>query len=224
MIAKLSRFLETTPLILIVSYGIILLAGMEPLFYQHIVGVFNGKETQTFAWYALYSFGCFFILPFLFSRLLHGETRQTLCIQPPLNMKVSIYLIIASLALLLPYIYVCSRLPVFQGYSYGTRAFIPFLFMQITLDPIYYFGEEFFFRGFLFMRLWRNMGWHSFWVTDIVFVIAHFGKPGAEVLLCIPASLILSYLTLKTRSIYPSVIVHSTLGIFLNILVTFYPI
>ena len=91
----------------------------------------------------------------------------------------------------------------------------------MVLFPFYYIGEECFFRGFLFLGLWRRVRWHSFWITDVLFTLAHIGKPGLEILLCIPASIIFNCLTLFTRSIVPAVIVHTIMGIMLSILVTF---
>ena len=93
--------------------------------------------------------------------------------------------------------------------------------VQCIFLPLYYFSEEFFFRGFLFLLLWKKVRWHSFWITDILFAAAHILKPGLEILLCIPASVIFNVLTLYSRSIVPALMVHLIVGMSLNFFVCY---
>jgi membrane protease YdiL (CAAX protease family) len=61
--------------------------------------------------------------------------------------------------------------------------------------------------------------WHSFWITDVLFTFSHLGKPGMEILLCIPASVVFNCLTLGTRSFFPAAVVHFVLGTVLFLVV-----
>lgn len=136
--------------------------------------------------------------------------------------NLSIMLICFFLALLMPYIYFFSQQKSFQlSYSWQHISLFNFLTINFLLMSVYYFAEEFFFRGFLFLSLWEKVRWHSFWITDIIFTLSHLGKPGLEVIFCIPVSIILNGVTLATRSIYPALIIHYSLGVFLNVLVNY---
>ena len=101
----------------------------------------------------------------------------------------------------------------------GNTGFIKFILVQLLILPPYYFCEEFFFRGFMFMGLWKKINWHSFWVTDIIFFYSHLGKPPLELIFALPVGIVLNYITLRTKSVYPAIIVHCIAGIFLNSLV-----
>jgi len=74
-----------------------------------------------------------------------------------------------GLAILLPWIIFFAHQTEFKGYSFGTPTLPKYILILGVLFPLYYIGEEFFFRGFLFLGLWKRVGWHSFWITDIIF-------------------------------------------------------
>ncbi len=106
-----------------------------------------------------------------------------------------------------------SKQPEFQAtYALGQPSIKKLILLNTVLFPSYYFSEEFFYRGFLFLGLWRRIKWHSFWVTDFIFAFAHLGKPGLEILLSMFASVVFNILTLSTKSIYPALITHWVVG------------
>ena len=68
---------------------------------------------------------------------------------------------------------------------------------------------EFFFRGFMLFGFRRDLGAASVLISTIPFTIMHAGKPEAEMLSAFLGGMILCAIALKSRSIWPGVIVHS---------------
>lgn len=67
---------------------------------------------------------------------------------------------------------------------------------------------EFFFRGFLLFGLRPGMGDKAVVASTLPFVLAHIGKPEAEILGAIVAGFVLCGLALRSRSIVPGVLLH----------------
>jgi membrane protease YdiL (CAAX protease family) len=183
---------------------------------------FVGTPHKTFGLmclYVAYSYVWFLIIPSLFNYFVRGLRYKDIGVCLPIINVENICYFAGGMIFIVPFAIFFSKFHQFQTYSYAGISLPVFYLLQFVVVPLYYFAEEFFFRGFLFLTLWNKIRWHSFWVTDILFTLAHTGKPGLEVLLCIPASVIFNFLTLKTRSIFPGMIVHGTMGILLNFLV-----
>ena len=68
---------------------------------------------------------------------------------------------------------------------------------------------EFFFRGFLLFGYEKDFGSHAVLLSTLPFVLMHVGKPEPEMLGSIAAGLLLGWLALKSRSIWPGVFIHS---------------
>jgi membrane protease YdiL (CAAX protease family) len=67
---------------------------------------------------------------------------------------------------------------------------------------------EFIFRGFMIFGFGKDFLSRSVLIATIPFVIMHFGKPELEAFGSLPAGLILGYLALRSRSIWPGVLLH----------------
>lgn len=67
---------------------------------------------------------------------------------------------------------------------------------------------EFFFRGFFLFGLGRDFVGRAALVSNVAFALMHMGKPEAEALGAIVAGLVLSWLALRSRSIWPGVLLH----------------
>lgn len=218
---KLPQFFQTTPVLIIFSLIIIISETYTVPIYIKFFGKFDLTQLAPL----VFIVGYFLLLSFsascVFIKLLMQKNLADFGFQLPKNLKLAILLIVCALLVLVPYITYFSIQSSFQSYSLSPTTIPKFIFITAILFPLFYLSEEFFFRGFLFIGLWNRVGWHSFWITDIIFTLAHLGKPWLEVLLCIPASVILNGLTLATRSILPAIIVHCSLGVILSTLVTF---
>jgi membrane protease YdiL (CAAX protease family) len=67
---------------------------------------------------------------------------------------------------------------------------------------------EFFFRGYLLFGLYKRYGEGAILFSTMPFVVAHWGKPEAEIFAAIAAGFILCRLSLNGRSIMPGMVLH----------------
>ncbi|MGF1464546.1 MAG: type II CAAX prenyl endopeptidase Rce1 family protein [Sandaracinaceae bacterium] len=67
---------------------------------------------------------------------------------------------------------------------------------------------EFFFRGFLLFGFARDFLYRAVLLSTVPFVLMHFGKPELETLGALVAGLILCFIALRSRSIWPGVLLH----------------
>ena len=140
----------------------------------------------------------------------------------PSRKKEAIVLIVLAFTVLMPLIIFFSGQDAFQDYySLKKESLFNFLVLIILPSLIYYFAEEFLFRGFLFWGLWHKIKYHSFWITSLIFSIFHLSKPLPEVFFAFFASLIFCYLSLKTKSFVPAAVAHFLVAIALNALIVF---
>lgn len=218
----LTNVLQSLPTLLTLAIIFLYLEMIAPFISIKYFGNYDTQKIATIFFLTAYTFLIFFIAPALTSRFIFRDNLRHLGLQLPANKLKAALLISLALSLLIPFMWFFSWQSNFQNYySLHQFSFSKILLMDVSLLPVYYFAEEFFFRGFLFIGLWRKVKWHSFWITDIIFTASHMNKPGFEILLCIPASVIFNLLTLSTRSIYPAFIVHATLGVMLHFFVNF---
>jgi uncharacterized protein len=191
----------------------------QKYFLKHI----NLEQADSIIFFLCYTIILFFIAPLIFARVLLREKQQALGLRAPDNIAKAWALFIIALPISLYCMHALAKTPAFQAY-YGFShhvTFIRFLMIQFTLLVIYYVPEEFFFRGFLFMLLFKRIGWHALWITEIFFALAHLYKPMMEITYAIPVGIILNLLTLWTRSIVPAYFFHCCLGICFNFFILF---
>jgi len=87
--------------------------------------------------------------------------------------------------------------------------------MWLAYEAIYmvqFFAVEFFFRGFALFRLEPRFGYHAITIMVVPYALLHIHKPFSEALASIVAGLVLGLLALKSRSIWPGVVVHCTVA------------
>lgn len=220
-IKYMGQFFKTVPGLIILSIVFIHTEACLAIVFTKYFGVFDQAKSFALFFFAMYSLFCFFVMPAGIGRFFFRENLREMGLRQVDSRKKAVFLILLSLLVLVPYVFFCARRAEFQSYSLGQPSAVKFAIISCTFFPLYYFAEEFFFRGFLFISFWKRVKWHSFWITDIIFTLAHVGKPGLEILLCIPVSIILNFLTLTTKSIFPAVIVHCILGTLLSFLISF---
>jgi membrane protease YdiL (CAAX protease family) len=217
----IARFFQSAPVLVIFAIFLLCLCMSTGIIYSRYFGVINENHTAFLVFFILFSALLFFVIPAIACKLVFKDSLHDLGVTLPIGKIKTLLFILMALLILAPSIYFLTKLPHFRTYYTLAHPSIKQLGMMAAALPLYYFPEEFYFRGFLFLGLWRRVKWHSFWITEIIFTLSHLGKPGGEILLCIPASVIFNCLTLYTRSIYPAIFVHSTIGIFCLILVNY---
>lgn len=102
-----------------------------------------------------------------------------------------------------------EELPDELGADNGTVALIAAAFLVTVIAPV---AEEFFFRGYVFgaLRNWKGM-WVGALLTGLLFGAIHLGSaPDARYLPLLAAfGVILCLLYVKTRSLYPCIVLHA---------------
>lgn len=76
---------------------------------------------------------------------------------------------------------------------------------------------EFFFRGFALFRLESRFGLHAVTLMVIPYALIHVHKPLPEALGAVVAGLVLGMLAIKTRSIWPGVLVHCSVALMMDV-------
>jgi membrane protease YdiL (CAAX protease family) len=148
-------------------------------------------------------------------------------------------------AVMLPAIIVVAHQPAFTKYyilrltqpmeiaNWAPVPYVPYptwlkLFYYETLMGVYFFGWEFFFRGFLLNGLAKGTkisAWGAVVLQAIPFMIMHWSlspgaaKPIAETLSAFPGGIALGYLALRTRTFFYGFLIHWLMAGTLDILV-----
>lgn len=76
---------------------------------------------------------------------------------------------------------------------------------------------EFFFRGFALFRLESRFGMHAVTLMVIPYALIHIYKPFPEALGAIVAGMVLGTLAIKSRSIWPGVLVHCSVALMMDV-------
>ena len=76
---------------------------------------------------------------------------------------------------------------------------------------------EFFFRGFALFRLESRFGLHAVTLMVIPYALIHIHKPLPEALGAIVAGIVLGMLAVKSRSIWPGVLVHCSVALMMDV-------
>jgi len=85
---------------------------------------------------------------------------------------------------------------------------------------VFMFAWEFLFRGFLIPILRNKVNlFLAVIISTVIFSLAHYGKPQIEIYSSIFGGIMLGYLTVYFRSIYPAVISHFILSLSMNMFV-----
>ena len=90
-------------------------------------------------------------------------------------------------------------------------------FLHSLTYLFYYFGWEFFFRGFIQNGLRNSCGiYTAILVQTMASTLLHFGHPTTEILGSIAGGLLWGFIALRCRSIWAGFVQHSVLGIVLD--------
>ena len=88
-----------------------------------------------------------------------------------------------------------------------------------ALYVLYYVGWELHFRGLLLFRLAPRVGaWNAVFIQVIPSTLIHTclvtpGKPFTETLAAAPTGIVLGWLALRTRSVWPAIVIHAAVGV-----------
>ena len=114
-------------------------------------------------------------------------------------------------AAMIPLIWLVHDLPAFRAVyprltAAGTSRELFLLFEGAYL--VKWIAWEFFFRGFMLFAFQRDFMQRSVLVSTIPFTLMHYGKPELEMASAMIAGLVLCFIALRSRSIWPGVLLH----------------
>lgn len=224
------------------------LAG-TPAFYDRCLGAFTGGGTYGFLAPSLYQFAAAFVLflvvPWLIITRLLGEKpsdygwrmgtlRDNLL---TLSWGIPLVFVLAALSAAQPdfqaqYPLFISRLPFspagvssesltqaanrfpLEGRNVAVFALYEFTYV------FYYVGYEFFFRGFALCGLKPSWGkWGALLFQAAVSTLLHYDKPLPEMITAFPGGIVFGLVALRGLSLFPVILCHWLLGVFLDLLV-----
>jgi len=189
--------------------------GIQRGYYQHFrnSGIYDGVATLDPAFLAQlhFSLSClllFIVAPILFHLLFpldqvyrYGTSLHSAREHFP------IYGLL--LAIMLPILWLVSADPSFNQFypMYKPEGLQDWLIYE-AIYMVQFFAVEFFFRGFCLFRLEKMAGLYAIAIMVIPYGLIHIYKPLPEAIGSVGAGLILGYLAIKTRSIWPGLFVH----------------
>ncbi len=120
-------------------------------------------------------------------------------------------LVLGLYVLFVPVIWHFSQSPAFASVyprvrSVRGHADLFFVYQAIYLTK--WVAWEFYFRGFMLFGLRPRLGNHAVLVSTLAFALMHIPKPTAELAAAIPAGYLLCWLALRSKSIFPGVLLH----------------
>ena len=203
--------------------------GSQSFFDAHWAPLFGGSTivpmyAVLYVWLIL--FVLFFVVPAAVARLglklrlsdlglRLGNVRKGL-------IRLAILLPIAAL-LLLP----TARMPEFRAtyplYHAAGQSLSVFILYELCYAA-YYFGWEFFFRGFMLFGLVDAFGAvNAVRIQTIPSTLAHIGKPTPEIIAAVAAGLAFGAIALRTRSILYVFLLHWLIGVMLDVFIILGP-
>jgi len=198
--------------------------GQRGFFLAHLAPrlAWSGAAPGADYWAALYQFGAaallFFVLPLLTRRL---WTRQSLA-QLGLGtgdarVGFGVVLPVGLLVVAIPGALSAAFMPDFQAEyplaGSATASASWFVLYEMAYGLLYYIPYEAFFRGFLQGSLSRQLGpAAAVCIQTAVTTLLHLGKPQGEIWSALLAGFVFGAVVLRTRSVWPVLIVHWTLG------------
>ena len=90
-----------------------------------------------------------------------------------------------------------------------------------TIYMVQFVAIEYFFRGFLLFRTEKAAPGYGPWIVVIPYALVHVHKPFPEAVGSIVAGIVLGHLALKSRSIWPGVLVHCYIALTTDLLSLF---
>lgn len=121
-------------------------------------------------------------------------------------------------AVMLPVAWIAAAAPSFHNfYPMYKPADLQHWLMYEAVYMLQFVCVEFFFRGFALFRLESRFGLHAVTLMVVPYALIHIHKPFPEALAAIVAGLVLGMLAIKSRSIWPGVLVHCSVALMMDV-------
>lgn len=168
----------------------------------------------------------FFVIPLIVA-IKHNKAKQLLSLFNTKSIKTNILWVTGSiLFIVIPIAFIVSHnsgvrleYPLPQSLNQNHQLLPVYFF---TLLFCYYLPWEFFFRGFLLFGLKDRYGaTEAILIQTISSCLVHINKPAGETLAAIPFGILFGIIALKTKSLWPVIILHAALGIFTDMFIIY---
>jgi membrane protease YdiL (CAAX protease family) len=133
--------------------------------------------------------------------------------------RAHLWIYALCVAIMVPVLTLAQRQPDFGTYypfyTLAGRSWVDFL----AWEAIYlgqFFALELFFRGW-WIGASRSLGPASIFLVAVPYVAIHWGKPYFEAMGAIVAGVVLGSLSVRTRSIWAGLLVHSTIALLMDV-------
>ena len=146
------------------------------LFFEWQKLLLNDWQSQLIG--AFWALLTFFLMPVWILKRFFKENLRDYGLIWPEKIRTAAVLTALAFLVLLPFLFLFSKKADFISYySTGGFSLWQFLVAGLAAPLVYYFAEEFLFRGFLFFGLLRKIGYHAFWLSSFLFALLHATKP-----------------------------------------------
>lgn len=223
MFSALKKILENPFSILFLS-SILVFVNAWPAYALMRAGWFTQDSAAFAITLAISAFLIMFVVPALIIRYVLKRPLKEFGLNIPENLTKILTIIGSATLVLLPFLFFFAGKISFQQYYLIKQGLGGLFFLQILASCLYFFAEEFMFRGVLFFGLWDKFKYNTFWISNLIFAVFHLNKPHGEALFAFFAGLLLSYTALKTKSFLPATIIHAVIALVLNLIILFHAV
>ena len=211
--------LALTPIFIAVILLLLEFFGWQEPFLNYISGAmgFEFENSQELRFYAqVYTTVSFFVLfvllPIGFHFLFPIDSKNPFGLSVK-HVRVNIKPYAILIVLMLPILWFATSQPHFYNFYplYRATSFGDWLSYE-SVYLLQFLGVEFFFRGWGLFRMEKMFPGYGVFLMVLPYALIHIHKPFPEAMASIVAGLILGFLALKTRSIWPGIVVHATVA------------
>jgi membrane protease YdiL (CAAX protease family) len=176
----------------------------------------------------LYEFGAFFVLMFVVPVLLLRRRPRRSLAELGLGWggspRAAVLTVLAAAFVVVPMAWLAAGMPavretypLFRALFQQPALVLPYEAAYVLL---FYVAWEAFFRGYLLFTLEAEYGAAAaILIQTMASCLVHIGHPESEILGAIPAGIVFGMIALRTRSIWPTFLLHATLGVLTDLFV-----
>ncbi len=176
---------------------------------EHALGI-HDRQFHEHLWAHVSALVLLMIVPLLVCWRLEGWTPRDLGFRIRGAGK-EVFVVLALWAAMIPLVYLVHDSASFaQTYPRldAARGNMQLYFIYESFYLVKWIAWEFFFRGFMLFGLGRDFLNRAVLVSTIPFALMHFGKPELETASAVIAGLVLCFIALRSKSIWPGVLLH----------------
>lgn len=139
----------------------------------------------------------------------------------PENKKIATIIVLVTTIATTLFIFLISKEPSFQKFYLLKHPINGWFLIEVIISFFYFVSEEFFFRGYLLNKLYENFGGWSILISNLLFAMAHLGKPSFEFIFAFFYGIILALISKRLGSFFPAAVIHFLIALILNLFILY---